>query len=78
MAIIKTRAQFVNREHTELGIDTPVVWMDMFINTNQVAAVVCLENDVEEDGSDCQLWLNGTEILIEMPYKQFLMYMRNA
>jgi hypothetical protein len=52
------------------------MWMDICINTNQVAGVVCLENDVDEDGSDCQLLLNGAEILIEMPYKQFLMYMR--
>jgi hypothetical protein len=76
MALIKTRAQFVDRQHMELGIKTPVVWIDMWINTSQVAGVVQLENDLEEDGSDCQVWLNGTEILIEMPCAKFIQYMR--
>lgn len=73
--IVKTRIQYENRSHAELGLETDIIWKEAYINLSQVGAVVNVEG---EEDSDCSVCVGGQTFLIEMPFEAFVIHFKKS
>lgn len=65
--MLKTRIQYEDKTHHDLGLPTKIIWKDAVINLDNVAAIVHVTGEEE---SDCAVQMAGGSYLVEIPYAE--------